>query len=88
MWPSICWVKFQSLRDRFNGHRAVMKNPLTDNNCKIFNKHFGVGLSRNANFIVNIFEKLSGSGRDDNGIPIPYVTVVRQKKKTNWMHTL
>ena len=29
--------------------------------------------------------KLSGSGRDDNCIPIPRVTVERQKKETKWM---
>ena len=73
---------FQSLRDRFSGHRTGMKNPLADNRCKILSKHFGVDLCRNANYIVNIIEKLSGSGRHDNGIPIPGVTVERQKKGT------
>ena len=60
----------QSLRDRFSGHRTGMKNPFADNRCKILSKHFGVGLCRNANYIANIIEKLSGSGKDDNGIPI------------------
>ena len=35
-----------------------------------------------------VIEKLSGSGRDENGIPIPGVTVERQKKETKWMLTL
>ena len=78
----------QSLRDGFSGHRAGMKNPFADNKCKILSKHFSVGICRNANYIVNINEKLSGSGRDDNGIPIPGVTVERQKKEKNWMLTL
>ena len=65
-----------------------MKNPFADNRCKILSKHFGVGLCRNANYIVNIIEKLSGSGRDDNGIPIPGITAERQKKETKWMLTL
>ena len=39
------------------------------------------------NYIVNIIEKLSGYGRGDNGIPIPGVTVERQKKETKWMFT-
>ena len=78
----------QSLRDRFSGHRAGMKNPFADNTCKILCKHFGVGLCRNANYIVSIIEKLSGSGRDGNLIPIHGVTVARQKKKTKWMLTL
>ena len=78
----------QYLRDRFSGHRKGMKNPFADNKYKILSKHFGVGLCRNANYIVNITEKLSGPGRDDNGIPIPDVTVERQKKETKWMLTL
>ena len=48
----------------------------------------GFGLYRNANYIVNIIEELYGSGRDDNGIPIPGVRVERQKKETKWMLTL
>ena len=58
-----------------------MKNPYADNECKILSKHFSADLCRNANYIVNIIEKLSGSGRDDNGIPIPGVTVERQNRE-------
>ena len=65
-----------------------MKNPFADSRCKILSKHFGVGLWRNVNYLVNIIEKLSESGTDDNGIPIPDVTVERQKKETKWMLTL
>ena len=75
----------QSLKDRFSGHRTGMKYPFADNKCKILSKHFGAGLCRNANYIANIIKKLSGSGRDDNGIPIPGVTVERHKKETKWM---
>ena len=64
-----------------------MKNPSIDNKCKILSKYFGVGLCRNANYTVNIIEKLSGTGRDDNGIPIPGLTAERQKKKTKWLLT-
>ena len=78
----------QFLRDRFSGHRTGMKNPFADNRYKILSNHFGVGLCRNANYIVNMIEKLSGFERDDNGIPIPGVTVERQKKETKWMLTL
>ena len=85
VWPQYVWETIQSLRDQFSGYRAGMKNPLADNKCKIFSKHCGVGLCRNANYIA---EKLSGSGRDENGIPIPGVTVERQKKKMKWMLTL
>ena len=41
-----------------------MKNPFADNRCMIISKHFDAGLCRNGNYIVNIIEKLSGSGRD------------------------
>ena len=61
----------QSLRNRFRGHIAGMENPFANNKCKIFNKHFGVGFCRNASYIVNIIDKLSGLGKDDNCIPIP-----------------
>ena len=67
----------QSLRDQLSGHKAGMEDPFADNKYKIISKHFGVSLCRNANYIVNIIEKLSGSGRDDNSIPIPGVTVER-----------
>ena len=67
---------------------AGMKNPFADNRCKILSKHFSVSLCKNANYIVNIIEKLSGSGRDDNGNPIPGITVERQKKEIKWMLTL
>ena len=59
-----------------------MKNPFADNKRKMLSKHFGVGLCRYANYIININEELSGSGRDNNGIPILGVTVERQKKET------
>ena len=49
----------QSLRDRFSSHIKGMKNPFTDDKCKIISKYFGVGLYRNAYYIVNIIEKLS-----------------------------
>ena len=52
-----------------------MSNPFADNRCKIINKHFGVGLSRNVNYLVIITEKLSRSGRDDNDIHISGKTV-------------
>ena len=73
-----CWCGLQyvgetvqSLRGRFSGHGTGMKNPFADNKCRILSKHFGVGLYRDVNYIVNINEKLPSSGRDDNGIPIP-----------------
>ena len=47
----------QSLRDKFSGHRTGVKNPFADSKCIILGKHFGVGLSRNASYIVNITEK-------------------------------
>ena len=75
----------QSLRDRFSGHRIGMKNLFADNKYKILSKHFGVGLCRNTSNIVNIIEKLSGSGGDDN---IPGVTVERLEKEMEWMLTL
>ena len=73
----------KSLRDRFSGHMTGMKNMSAYSKCKILGKYSSVGLCRNANYIVNITETLSRSGRDDNGILIPGVTVERQKKRQN-----
>ena len=78
----------QTLRDRFSGHRASIKKPLSDNKCKSLSKHFSIGLCRNADYQVNIIEKLDGSGRDKNGKPLPGVTSLRGKSETNWMLTL
>ena len=72
----------QSLRERLSGHRTGMKNLFADTRCKILSKHFGAGLCRNTNCMVNITEKIPGSARDDNGITIPGITVERQKKET------
>ena len=58
-----------------------IRNPFADNRCKILNKHFGAGLCRNANYIVNIIEKLSGSGRDGNAIPIPAIINTEKEDK-------
>ena len=73
----------QSLRDRFSGHRVGMKNRFAHNRCKIPSKHFSIGLCKNANYIVNIIEKLSGSGRDDNGNPIPGKPLKNRNKSRN-----
>ena len=70
--------------DRFSGQKTVMKSPFADNNGNVLSKHFSVSLSRKANYIVNIIEKISGSGRDDNGISIHGVTAERQKNETKW----
>ena len=75
------------MKDRFSGHRAVMKNHFAENKCKILSKHFSVGLCRNPNCIVNITYKLSRSRRDDNSIHIPGVAVERQNKERKSMLT-
>ena len=73
----------QSLRDRFSGHRVGMKNRFAHNRCKILSKHFSIGLCKNANYIGNIIEKLSGSGRDDNGNPIPGKPLKKRNRSRN-----
>ena len=73
----------QSLRDRFSGQRVGMKNRFAHNRCKILSKHFSIGLCKNANYIGNIIEKLSGSGRDDNGNPIPGKPLKNRNRSRN-----
>ena len=59
-----------------------MNNLFADNRCKILIKHLVLTFAEMQTNIVNIIEKLSGSGRDDNGILIPGVTVERHKMET------
>ena len=56
-----------------------MKNAFADNKYMILSKHFGVGLCRNGNYIVNIIENLSGFRKDVNGIRISDVRLKKQK---------
>ena len=65
-----------------------MNNLFADNRCKILIKHLVLTFAEMRTNIVNIIEKLSGSGRDGNGIPIPVVIIERQKKENKWMLTL
>ena len=80
MWHSICWRNCLIPRDSFSGNRTGMKNPFIDHKCKMLSKRFGVGLCRNPNYTVKIIEKLSGSGRGDNGIHISGITIERHTK--------
>ena len=59
-----------------------MNNLFADNRCKILITHLVLTFAEMRTNIVNIIEKLSGSGRDDNGILIPGVTVERHKMET------
>ena len=76
----------QSLRQRFSGPRTGMKNLFADTKCKILSKHFGAGLCRNTNCMVNITEGYLDLQEMiiNNGITVPGVTVERQKKETKW----
>ena len=47
-----------------------MKNLFADTKRKELSKHFRNGFYRNTNYIVNIIENISGSGRDSNGVAV------------------
>ena len=78
----------QALGDRFSGHGTGMNNLFADNRCKILITHLVLTFAEMRTNIVNIIEKLSGSGRDDNGILIPGVTVERHKMETKQVFIL
>ena len=86
MWPPIFWRIVQSLRGRFSGHRTGMKSPFVQNNsiCTTF----CCQSLQKCELHIKITDKLSESGRDDNGIPILRITIERWKKETKWMLTL
>ena len=75
----------QTLRKRFNTHRAGMKDSSKDNTCKILCDHFNSGLCKGSDYKLNIIEKLEGTGIDVDGKRDPTVTKIRTGKETNWM---
>ena len=64
-----------------------MKNTFADNKRKILSNILMLVFAEMRITYLTSLKKLSGSGRYDSGIPVPGVTVEKQKKKTKWMLT-
>ena len=75
----------QLLRGRISAHTNSLDNPNKDHHCRILVDHFSSGMCQGATFKVNIIEKLSGTGRDEEGTMDPGVSSMRRKKEREWM---
>ena len=74
-----------NLNVRFNGHRQGFNNPDRYGCCKILCEHFTNGLCENAEYTVQIIEKLDGNGRTDRKAINPNDTKIRKEREKHWM---
>ena len=65
-----------------------MKNLFADTKRKELSKHFRNGFYRNTNYIVNIIENISGSGRDNNGVAVLGVQLKDRYNSRKWKITI
>ena len=75
----------QPLRGRICHHVSHINRPNVAHSSHILANHFSKGHCKGATFNVNIIEKLSGDGRDDDGKSDPAINRIRKKKETEWM---
>lgn len=78
----------QQLNQRFNGHRSGFNNPDKHGYCKILRNHFNKGICKDSKYVVQIVEKLEGSGRTERNAIDPAITTFRRKREDFWMKTL
>ena len=78
----------QQLNARFTGHRAGIKNPSKHGTCKILSNHLNKGLCKNAKYMVQILEKLPGTGRTERNAVDVKQTSSRRKREDYWIKTL
>ena len=75
----------QPLRGRICHHVSHIRRPDVAHSSHILANHFSKGHCKGATFTVNIIEKLSGDGRDNDGKLDPTINRIRKKKETEWM---
>ena len=69
---SRCFLQYvgeigQSISERFNCHKACLKNPKEYGFYLILSEHFHTGMCKNATHTIQILEKLDGNGRTPRG---------------------
>jgi len=69
------------LNARFKGHRKGIKTPEKYGTCKILTSHFNEGICKDAQYTVQIVEKLEGNGRTDRQAPDPLQTSHRKSRE-------
>lgn len=78
----------QQLNARFTSHRAGIKTPDKHGTCKILSNHFNRGICKDSKYVVQILEKLEGSGRTERKTIDVTTTTLRRKREDYWMKTL
>ena len=73
------------ISERFNWHRSCFKYPAHYGFCNRLSNHFSEGLCKNANYSVQIIEKLEGDGRTERNALNSQVTSLRKARETHWM---
>lgn len=68
------------INERFNLHRSHFKYPTHYGYCKRLSNHFSEGLCKNANYSVQIIEKLEGNGRTGRTSLDPQVSSLRKTR--------
>ena len=75
----------QKLNERFGWHNTCFLYPDKYGFCRVLSSHFNQGCCKNADYVVQILEKLAGNGRTARGAIDPKQTAERKKRETEWM---
>lgn len=73
------------INERFNLHRSGFRYAANYGYCKRLSNHFSEGFCKNANYHVQIIEKLEGNGRTGRKALDSQVTSLRKARETHWM---
>ena len=76
------------LRQRFARHQFNINHPQKPSNCKLLTDHFTKGLCKDAQYSVQIIEKLEGNGRTERDVLDPTKSKLRKERELYWMLTL
>ena len=58
----------QKLNERFGWHSSCLLHPSKYSFCRRLTEHFTEGICKNADYSVQIIEKLEGNGRTERGL--------------------
>ena len=75
----------QTLAERFGKYRYELNSPEKSGRCRIFANHFTKGSCKDADYTVQIIEKLEGSGRTARNAIDPSETAKRRAREVSWM---
>ena len=77
----------QQLNARFTSHRSGIKQPDKYGTCKRLSNHFNQGVCKGSNYVVQILEKLEGTGRTPGNSIDTSMTCLRKEREDHWIKT-